>query len=97
MKGRDFRSQKPATSQVFGRTKLYEAIGAGQLAVRKFGKRTIVLREDLTRFLAKLPVTNAEVKPRSEAGRSKLANRVVPHSQTAVEQLSAVVSKARPK
>ena len=24
-----------------GRTKLYEAIGAGQLTVRKFGKRTI--------------------------------------------------------
>ena len=69
-----------------GRTKLYEAIGAGQLAVRKFGKRTIILREDLTRFLAALPVTNAEIKPLSAAaGRSQKTDRTasVPHSRTA--------------
>jgi Helix-turn-helix domain len=83
-----------------GRTKLYEAIGAGQLAVRKFGKRTIVLREDLTRFLAMLPITNAEVKPPlAQAGRSlgSAQTASVPHSRTAVEQLSAVASKARPQ
>ena len=55
-----------------GRTKLYEAIGAGQLAVRKFGKRTIVLRDDLARFLAALPVTNEITKlPGTPAGRSQ--------------------------
>ena len=48
-----------------GRTKLYEAIGSGQLPVRKFGKRTIVLREDLARFLTALPVMNVEVRPPS--------------------------------
>lgn len=59
-----------------GRTKLYEAIGAGQLAVRKFGKRTIVLREDLLRFLAALPVTNVEIKtPSAPAGRSPKSYR----------------------
>jgi excisionase family DNA binding protein len=38
-----------------GRTKLYEAISNGQLTARKFGSRTIVLRDDLLRFLASLP------------------------------------------
>ena len=39
-----------------GRTKLYEAIAAGSLKARKYGKRTIVLRSDLQAFLAALPV-----------------------------------------
>lgn len=38
-----------------GRTKLYEAIGHGQLIARKYGNRTIILRDDLLRFLAALP------------------------------------------
>ena len=37
-----------------GRTKLYEAIGKGNLKARKFGKRTIVLKDDLDAFLANL-------------------------------------------
>ena len=83
-----------------GRTKLYEAIGAGQLAVRKFGKRTIVLREDLACFLAALSVTNVEIKPPSApAGRSPKSDRTAsaPLSRTVVEQLPAVASKAQPK
>ena len=38
-----------------GRTKLYEAISNGQLTARKFGNRTIILRDDLLKFLASLP------------------------------------------
>ena len=38
-----------------GKTKLYEAISAGQLKARKCGKRTIILRDDLRRFLSSLP------------------------------------------
>ena len=38
-----------------GRTKLYEAIAAGQLTARKYGSRTIVLRGELLRFLKSLP------------------------------------------
>jgi excisionase family DNA binding protein len=38
-----------------GRTKLYEAIAAGELKARKFGSRTIVLRDDLLGFLKSLP------------------------------------------
>ena len=43
-----------------GRTKLYEAIGAGQLEARKYGKRTLILRDDLRRFLTSLPAVRAE-------------------------------------
>jgi excisionase family DNA binding protein len=38
-----------------GRTKLYQAIAEGQLVARKFGSRTIILRDDLLQFLASLP------------------------------------------
>jgi len=38
-----------------GRTKLYEAVGNGQLTARKYGSRTIILRDDLMKFLASLP------------------------------------------
>ena len=38
-----------------GRTKIYQAIAEGKLLVRKCGKRTLVLRDDLREFLASLP------------------------------------------
>jgi len=38
-----------------GRTKVYEAIATGSLKARKCGKRTLILRDDLRRFLASLP------------------------------------------
>jgi hypothetical protein len=82
----------------FGKTKIYEAISAGQLVARKFGKRTIVLQEDLSRFLTALPVTNA--KPLSAPpGRSLKSDRPasVPQSRTVAEQVPAVASKAQPK
>ena len=52
----------PEASHVsgIGRTKLYEAIGAGQLEARKYGKRTLILRDDLRRFLTSLPAVRAE-------------------------------------
>lgn len=36
------------------RTSLYEAIKAGDLIAKKFGSRTVILREDLLRFLNNL-------------------------------------------
>lgn len=39
-----------------GRTKIYEAIAEGKLKARKYGKRTIILRNDLNGFLSSLPV-----------------------------------------
>lgn len=37
-----------------GRTKIYEAINHGLLRAKKYGKRTIILREDLDDFLSNL-------------------------------------------
>ena len=39
-----------------GRTKIYQAIAEGRLKARKYGKRTIILRNDLQEFLTALPV-----------------------------------------
>jgi excisionase family DNA binding protein len=52
----------PEASHVsgIGRTKLYEAIGAGELEARKYGKRTLILRDDLLRFLTSLPTVGTE-------------------------------------
>lgn len=37
-----------------GRTKLYEAINKGKLRAKKYGKRTILLKDDLDDFLINL-------------------------------------------
>lgn len=37
-----------------GRTKIYEALQSGELKARKFGKRTIILKDDLNKFLDNL-------------------------------------------
>ncbi len=37
-----------------GRTKIYEAINKGLLPAKKYGKRTIVLKQDLESFLTGL-------------------------------------------
>jgi excisionase family DNA binding protein len=38
-----------------GRTKIYQAIAEGSLRARKYGKRRIILRDDLRKFLFELP------------------------------------------
>jgi excisionase family DNA binding protein len=43
-----------------GRTKIYEAIAAGELVARKYGKRTLILRGDLQHFLINLPTVQAD-------------------------------------
>jgi len=44
-----------------GRTRFYEAVRSGALRVRKHGKRTLVLCEDLRQWLESLPAI--EPKP----------------------------------
>jgi len=40
------------------RSELYRAIGRGELAMRKRGKRSIILADELRRWLMSLPLTN---------------------------------------
>ena len=37
-----------------GRTKIYEAINSGHLPAKKYGKRTIILKQDVDNFLSNL-------------------------------------------
>ena len=48
-----------------GRTKLYEALGAGKLIAKKAGRRTIIRPEDLKAYVESLP---AAVFASGEAG-----------------------------
>ena len=42
------------------RGSLYKLVGAGDLPARKVGSRTIILRDDLDRFLEGLPLLGGE-------------------------------------
>jgi excisionase family DNA binding protein len=45
-----------------GRTRVYEAIRAGELCARKHGKRTLILSEDLRSWLEALPAIHPKPK-----------------------------------
>jgi hypothetical protein len=49
-----------ATARI-GRTRLYDSLRSGDLVGRKHGKRTLILSEDLYRWLQALP--KVEPKP----------------------------------
>jgi excisionase family DNA binding protein len=40
-----------------GRSTLYQIIKEGRLPVRKLGRRTLIMRDDLNQFIATLPQT----------------------------------------
>jgi excisionase family DNA binding protein len=46
--------EEAQTATGIGRTKLYQAINTGALRARKYGKRTIILKDDLDAFLTGL-------------------------------------------
>ena len=49
-----YRIDEAVKASGIGRTKLYEAIAAGQITTRKCGNRTLILRRDLAQFLENL-------------------------------------------
>jgi excisionase family DNA binding protein len=55
------------------RDKLYEAAGDGRLKVRRFGARTVVLKEDLLEFLRGLPIGPHEEPVAPKRSRSRTA------------------------
>jgi excisionase family DNA binding protein len=42
-----------------GRTSIYQAIGRGELPIRKSGRRSLILMADLHRWLSELPAGEA--------------------------------------
>ncbi|UGY28868.1 helix-turn-helix domain-containing protein [Bradyrhizobium septentrionale] len=50
-----------------GRTTVYAAIKAGDLVARKYGRRTVVLGDDLARFLQSLPAVSPAGSTKSGA------------------------------
>ena len=50
-------SEVCAASRI-GRTRVYEAIRSGELPARKHGRRTLVLSDDLRRWLDAMPTIN---------------------------------------
>jgi excisionase family DNA binding protein len=38
-----------------GRSTFYKAVGAGDLKVRKYGKRTFITKEEIKRFVENMP------------------------------------------
>jgi hypothetical protein len=52
---RAFRIADVCVATGFGRTTVYAAIKAGDLIAQKYRRSTVVLADDLTKFLANLP------------------------------------------
>jgi len=47
--------QEAATLSSIGKTKIYAAINSGELIAKKYGKSTLILKNDLENFLSNLP------------------------------------------
>lgn len=55
MKKLAYTIQEAAEAGAGGRSKIYEAINAGELKAKKRGARTVILADDLDQYLKSLP------------------------------------------
>ena len=55
MKKLAYTIQEAAEAGAGGRSKIYEAINAGELKAKKRGARTVILVDDLDQYLKSLP------------------------------------------
>lgn len=57
-----------------GTTKLYELIGAGKIEARAEGRRTVIPRAALERYIASLPAWTPKLRPprHDKASRTKM-------------------------
>ena len=46
-----------------GRSSIYQAIGRGELKIRKNGRRSLILVDELKEWVAALPVANVSNRP----------------------------------
>ena len=65
-----------------GRTRLYEAMGSGELASCKVGKRRLILLEDLRAWLARQRNTGTGPRPTAPATRLPASADDVRHDRT---------------
>lgn len=74
-----------------GRTKIYEVINAGDLKAKKLGGRTIILADEMKRYLASLPDYVPKPKSEQAAVSTPLSN---PSRSDLAEALDPEKSKA---
>ena len=78
-----------------GRSSVYEALKAGELTAVKLGRRTIILKRELLRFLSELPAANFGIKqPGTLESRPAKSDGVTPTPRFPIaKQRPAVVGK----
>jgi excisionase family DNA binding protein len=78
-----------------GRSSVYKVLKTGELAAQKLGRRTIILQQELLRFLAALPPANEVKQPRVLDDRPETLNKTASAPRPVkVNQRPAVASKA---
>lgn len=58
-----FHIDEASNSGAGSRSEIYEALRRGDLKAKKRGRRTIILREELSRYLASLPDYQTQAAP----------------------------------
>jgi excisionase family DNA binding protein len=78
-----------------GRSTIYKALETGELAALKLGRRTIILKRELLRFLSELPAANFRIKqPGTLESRPAKSDGVTPTPRSSrAKQRSAAVGR----